>query len=164
MSVHLHTQYTHDDAYLRHTQNINYLRHMPFIINYILLWHSIVFTSISPCSTSHCTVLSSNTLNDLVLLCPKTYLFNRNERENKKCLHLHLTRYHAKASSRSFFSNLILDICLHITSIVEWCTVTFRRFIHQQYTIENCFDSIICMHIRLWYRFSTKKIHFSQYT
>lgn len=27
---------------------------MPFIINYILLWHSIVFTSISPCSTLHC--------------------------------------------------------------------------------------------------------------
>lgn len=49
--THMHTTNEWIHIRVRHTPNINYLRHMPFIINYILLWHSIVFTSISPCST-----------------------------------------------------------------------------------------------------------------
>lgn len=111
---------------MRHTRNINYLRHMPFIINYILLWHSIVFTSISPCSTL-CVSFSS----DLAKLrVPKPICFScwwRKIRANMSPFTFDMLSFDALSSSscknsftQSFFSNLILDICLHITSIFEW--------------------------------------------
>lgn len=87
-----------------HTQNINYLRHTPFIINYIPLWHLRFIAKISCIHLMRHCLEGSNTLCQCKFLSFYRFDFHSKphshcekhltESTKRKCLHLHLARHH----------------------------------------------------------------------